>query len=163
MSLSTSIITRLQHQHETLQELIENFTEEQLKLRVIPDKWSVFEQIVHLTTYQSFHLLRIQKIEQENNPVFNRYIADADPLFLEGCKKSLKDLLAQLYEQRQTLIQHLTTLPGGTLNRCGRHPKFGLLSLTDWTDFFLLHEAHHLFSIFKLIKEWKASHAAIIN
>ena len=157
MALSISITTRLQHQHETLFELIEGLSEEQLKLRVIPDKWSVFEQIVHLTTYQPFHILRLQRIEKESDPVFNRYVADTDPAFLEGCKKSLKELVAQLNEQRNFINNHLLNMPATTLQRTGRHPKFGLLSVGEWTEFFLLHEAHHLFSIFKLVRELKGT------
>ena len=27
------------------------------------------------------------------------------------------------------------------------HPRFGLLTVVDWTEFFLLHEAHHLYTM----------------
>jgi hypothetical protein len=36
------------------------------------------------------------------------------------------------------------------LDRTGIHPKYGKLNIIDWTEFFLLHEAHHLFAIFQL-------------
>lgn len=48
MSLSSSIRTRLQFQHQTIDELINGYDEKQLELRVIPEKWSVFENVVHL-------------------------------------------------------------------------------------------------------------------
>ena len=156
MPLSASIITRLHHQHETLFELIEGSTEEELKQHIIPGKWSAFEQIVHLVTYQPVLLERLQKIQQEDSPVFGRYVADTDPVFLEGCKKSLKDLLEQLKEQRNEINVHLTTLSDIILVRSARHPKFGVLTIAGWAEFFLLHEAHHLFSIFKLVREAKA-------
>ena len=35
----------------------------------------------------------------------------------------------------------------------GHHPKYGALTLVEWTEFFLLHEAHHLFTLFKLLNE----------
>ena len=49
MPLSISLTDRLQHQHETILDLIEGFTEAQLKERVVPEKWSAFENIVHLS------------------------------------------------------------------------------------------------------------------
>lgn len=157
MPLSASILSRLQHQHETLLELIDDATEEELKQPVIPGKWSAFEQIVHLVTYQPVLLQRLQKIESEDSPVFGRYVADTDPAFREGCKKSLKELLTQLKEQRSQINNHLSTLSEQVLQRSARHPKFGTMTIIGWTEFFLLHEAHHLFSIFKLVREGRVS------
>jgi hypothetical protein len=36
------------------------------------------------------------------------------------------------------------------LDKTGHHPVFGEMNLIQWLNFFLLHEAHHLFTIFKL-------------
>src|SRR6266700_502836 len=79
MPLSTSILTRLEHQHETVHELTKGFSEEQLRQRVNPDKWSVFQQLAHLASYQPVFLHRMQQIEQQHQPAFERYVADNDP------------------------------------------------------------------------------------
>lgn len=34
--------------------------------------------------------------------------------------------------------------------RIGLHPVYGPMTLEGWTEFFLLHEAHHLFTILRL-------------
>jgi hypothetical protein len=68
MSLSASVCSRLQHQHETIQELLNGFSEEQLKQRIHNDKWSAFEQVAHVVTYQ------------QHTPAFDRYVANNDPL-----------------------------------------------------------------------------------
>lgn len=151
--LSQSVIVRLRHQHETLPELLEGFTEEALRLPVIPGKWSVFEQTAHLAAYQPAFYARLQRIEKENSPTFNRYVADNDPHFHDCVKKPLPWLLDHLQSQRGIINQYLLTLSGEALQRNGIHPKYGTMSVSGWTEFFLLHEAHHLFSIFMLARE----------
>lgn len=157
MPLSTSINSRLHYQHETIRELIKGLSEEQLKQKIIPGKWSVFEQIAHLAAYQPVFMQRIRKMGHEDGLSFERYVADDDPAFHESCKKTLKELLDDVDTQRFLIINHLTALSEQTLRCTGRHLKFGWLTIIEWTEFFLLHEAHHLFSIFMLTSEWRQS------
>ena len=152
MSLSASVCSRLQHQHETIHELLNGFSEEQLKQRIHKDKWSAFEQVVHLAVYQPVFMQRLQIIQQEDTPFFDRYVADNDPAFIAGCKRSLIELLNDLSAQRTGIVNHLMSLPDSSVSKTGRHPKYGVLTIAEWTEFFLLHEAHHLFSIFMLTR-----------
>jgi hypothetical protein len=152
MSLSASVCSRLQHQHETIYELIRGFSEEQLRQRLQPDKWSAFEQLAHLVSYQPVFMQRLRIIQQENEPAFNRYVADNDPAFIACCNRSLQDLLNDLSTQRSGITNYLMTLTNPAVRRTGLHPKYGSLTILEWTEFFLLHEAHHLFSIFMLTR-----------
>ena len=152
MSLSASVCSRLQHQHETIYDLLRGFSEEQLRQRLQNDKWSAFEQIAHLVSYQPVFMQRLQRITQETEPSFNRYVADNDPAFITCCKGSLKELLNDLSVQRAGITKYLMTLTEPAVSRTGRHPKYGSLTISEWTEFFLLHEAHHLFSIFMLTR-----------
>jgi uncharacterized damage-inducible protein DinB len=151
--LSQSIIVRLRHQHETLTELLEGCSEEALRRRAIPGKWSIFEQSAHLAAYQPTFYARLQQMESVNGPSFERYVADNDPHFQECCQKSLSELLDYLNKERAVISRHLLSLTEMDLQRSGRHPKYGLMDVGGWTEFFLLHEAHHLFSIFMLARE----------
>lgn len=159
MALSVSTTTRLQYQHESIQELIVGLSEKQLKDRVQPDKWSAFEQIVHLTAYQPVFLERLYKIVQEDQPSFDRYVADHDALFHESLQKPLSALLEELSLQRNIISKHLTGLSEAALSRTGRHPKYGLLAIPEWTGFFLLHEAHHLYHLFMFTRELRVQQA----
>jgi hypothetical protein len=158
MPLSVSIITRLQHQHETISELIGGLTEEQLKQRVDPAKWSAFENIVHLSAYQPVFADRIDRIEKETNPSFDRYIAEKDPLFPVYLEKSLGELIRVIAVDRSAIAGKFGGMGAETLSRTGLHPKFGLLNMRQWADFFLLHEAHHLFTIFQLVQELRKTY-----
>ena len=150
MPLSTITTIRLQYQHEVLQDLVRGFTEPQLRTRVIPEKWSAYEQMAHLTAYQPMFYNRLKRIEQEEQPEFEPYVADTDPLFLDCVQRPINEILEDFTTQRFILINHLVSLPDPVLRRTGMHKKYGPLSISEWTEMFLLHEAHHLFSIFQL-------------
>jgi hypothetical protein len=94
----------------------------------------------------------LKTIEKENDPLFERYVADNDPAFLAACGQPMPALLTDLQKQRSEIIDYLLAVPYDTLGKTGRHPKYGLLTMPEWTEFFLLHEAHHLFSIFMLTR-----------
>jgi DinB superfamily len=150
MPLSQSVLARFQYQHQTIDELIIGLNEEALKHRTKPDKWSAFENIVHLAAYQPVFIERVNLILKETEPLFERYVADNDPRFLQYLEKSLTELLKDISSDRQTIINTLNQANDQQLNRTGRHKAYGLITLAGWSDFFLLHEAHHLWTIFQL-------------
>ncbi|MEO6316804.1 MAG: DinB family protein [Chitinophagaceae bacterium] len=150
MPLSSSVLVRLKHQHETLNELIKGLSAEQLKETVNPGKWSAFQNMVHLAAYQPTFFTRLQVIAAHDNPLFERYVADNDPVFHQYMDYSLPAILDDINTQRFLINNYLTQLPETMLRRRGTHPVYGRFSSSQWADFFLLHEAHHLFTIFML-------------
>jgi uncharacterized damage-inducible protein DinB len=150
MPLPTSLTTRLEYQHKSLLDIIDGLSDEQIRRRVIVGKWSIFENIVHLATYQHAFIDRVGKILDEENPQFGRYVAEADPLFHDCCSKSTREVMQDLIATRRELIGKLLSLDEGQVERTGGHPLFGNMTITKWLNFFVLHEAHHLFTIFKL-------------
>ena len=150
MPLSASVTGRLNHQHELISIFIKDYSEEQLKQRVNPEKWSLFENIVHLAAYQPNFLQRAGRMLKNEKPQFAPYKADNDPLFHEYLNKSLKDLEADVYQKRGMIKVALESASEEQLQHWGEHAKYGKLSLVNWTEFFLLHEAHHLFTAFML-------------
>ena len=56
---------------------------------------------------------------------------------------------------RKQMAAEMTGFPPTDLVKTGTHPAFGQMTLMQWLNFFLLHEAHHLFTIFKLGAELK--------
>lgn len=53
----------------------------------------------------------------------------------------------------QNLNELIFTLSEKELDRTGVHKKYGDLNIVQWIEFFLLHEAHHLFTIFQLTND----------
>jgi uncharacterized damage-inducible protein DinB len=150
MHMPSSISTRLQYQHKSLLDLIEGLSDEQIRMQVNPGKWSIFENIVHLQTYQHCAIKRVRRILDEHNPSFERYTAEADPLFHDNCGKSTREIMQDLLTTRKEMSAGILPFTDNDLKKTGHHPVFGKMNLAQWLNFFLLHEAHHLFTIFKM-------------
>ncbi len=153
MPLSTSITTRLEYQHKSLIDIIEGLSDEQVRRPVIPGKWSIFENIVHLAIYEHVFIYRLQRIVNEENPQIERYSAEADPFFYDNCTKTTREIMQDLISTRRILIDKVHSLKEEEILRTGVHPVLGKMNIIFWLNFFLLHEAHHLFTIFKLVPE----------
>lgn len=155
MQLPSSISTRLQYQHKSLLDLIEGLTDEQIRRPVEPGKWSIFETIVHLTTYQHNFNARIRQILDGNDPKFERYTAEADPMFHDNCGKSSREIMQDLLATRKDMSAEIVNFHPSDYVKTGSHPAYGKMNIIQWLNFFLLHEAHHLFTIFKLAASFK--------
>jgi hypothetical protein len=151
MPLPSSITTRLQYQHKSILDLIDGLTDDQVRRQVIAGKWSIFENIVHLQTYQHVFIYRVKEMLEGNNPSFDRYTAEADPFFPDNCAKSTREVMQDLITLRKDIAAEINNLPEEELNKTGKHPAYGEMNLLLWLHFFLLHEAHHLLTIFKLV------------
>jgi hypothetical protein len=119
-------------------------------MKVVAGKWSIFENVVHLQTYQHVMIERIRRILEEPNPSFARYVADTDPLFIENCNKSSREIIQDLLTTRKEMAAGILSFAESDLDKTGMHPIFGKMQVVQWLNFFLLHEAHHLFTILKL-------------
>lgn len=152
MSLPQTTLNRLKTQHEVIEVLISGLGEDELLSRPIPDKWSIHENIAHLTCYQLRVINRTRKILEEENPAFPAYIPEEDPEFPKFLALTTDQLLTHLKEKRTEIVKLISNLAEKELSGTGTHGKFRKMNLIEWTEFFLLHEAHHQHTIFKLVR-----------
>lgn len=155
MQIPSSVSTRLQYQHKSLVDMIDGLSDEQVRRHINPGKWSIFENIVHLQTYQHTFITRIKQILEGNNPTFPRYTAEGDPAFEENCTKTSREIMQDMITTRKQMTAEILLFRESDYTKIGTHPLYGQLNLVQWLHFFLLHEAHHLFTIFKLAAELK--------
>lgn len=155
MQLPSSLATRLQYQHKTLVDLIDGLTEEDTRRQLVAGKWSIFENIVHLQTYQHAFISRVRNLLAGDNPVFERYTAESDPLFLDNCHRSFREIMQDFIDMRREIISLILSLTEADFMKTASHSVYGRQNLLQWLNFFLLHEAHHLYTIFKLSSELK--------
>ncbi|WP_128544206.1 DinB family protein [Larkinella soli] len=148
--MNPSLLLRLRHQPVALDTLLAGLTEAQVRSRPQPEKWSILENIAHLGRYHLVFLERMETILKENRPAFDRYVADTDPGFGEWRTKPTERLLAEYRETRAAVLDFLAGLTVDQLRKTGVHPVYGPMSVEGWAEFFLLHEAHHYFTILKL-------------
>lgn len=155
MQLSSAISTRLHYQHKVLVEVLDGLSDEQIRRQLIPGKWSIFENVVHLQAFQHKFIERVQQILKNEEPVFDRYTAEGDPLFLDNCHKSTREVMQDLLTTRKEMTAEIVSFKETDFDKRGTHIVYGKMNLHQWLNFFLLHEAHHLFIIFKLAAEIK--------
>ncbi|HEV3412298.1 MAG TPA: DinB family protein [Puia sp.] len=151
MPISSSIAARLQLQHLTIRELSAGLPDNLLRQPVNPGKWSAHANIAHLAAYQPVFIDRLQRISHEASPAFGRYLAEEDPLFPGYLDRSTTSLLEQIDSDRSRILSYLQDGAEALLAKTATHPRFGLLTTTDWIEFFLLHEAHHLYTLYALV------------
>ena len=148
--LYSALVCRLKTQHLAVAELVKNIDEQRLNQHPEPGKWSIKDNIAHLVSYQPVFIGRVHQMLKGDTPAFNAYRADNEPDFIEAQGWPLTDLLNKLNGNRRQILELITNLPDDQLSLKGTHPKYGTMMITEWTEFFLLHEAHHLFTMFRL-------------
>jgi uncharacterized damage-inducible protein DinB len=152
MEIYPSIKDRLNSQHLAIKELIKNLDEDFINKRPEPGKWSIQENLVHIVSYHQVFLTRLDKIFKSDNPYFDRYTSEGDTNF-DIMKKLLPvELLNHLEEERKKVTDIIFKLNKSELQKSGTHQKFGVMNVLEWIEFFLLHEAHHIYTIFKISK-----------
>ena len=146
----SSLTERLKNQHKTIASIIIKLNNSQLQYHPSPGKWNIHENIAHRAKYQPVFIDRIRKILTNDEPAFEVYKADDDDEFEIYCAFTTYELLKKISSDREVIFHLITHLPIDKLDRIGTHPKYGKLTISEWTEFFLLHEAHHLLTIFQL-------------
>lgn len=150
MKIYDSLYQRLQTQYKALIPIIDHVSDEKLLTNPAPGKWSIHDQIAHLARYQVIFIDRMQQIQDTPGVQFGAYKGDEDSEFPAYQLTSLNDLLRSYEVNRAKILALLSGLSDEELALTGVHPRYGTLNITQWAEFFVLHEAHHLFSIFQL-------------
>ena len=153
MGLYKSLYNRLENQHEAIEHMVTGQDPDRLNFHPEADKWSIHDNIAHLAKYQPLFVGRINTILNEDNPFFGPYKAENDPDFETWRNYDTQHLLKILTADRVMIFDLITDLPVEKLNRIGIHGKYGSLTMIQWAEFFLLHEAHHIFTIFRLAND----------
>lgn len=149
-SVDESIRCRLQTQLTALSRLVEGVPAEQIARRSPGNKWSAAENIAHLAHYQDVFIDgRLRRMLAEDRPRFGRYRAEDDPTWPASAAQSYEATLERLTRRRAELNALVESLSSDALARTGVHPLLGDASVMLWLEFFLLHEAHHLYVILR--------------
>jgi len=145
MPLSESLTVRLLMQLESLKLVLGNATPEALRTRPRSGKWSAHENLAHLVQHHHATIARIRRILAEDRPELPRYSAEKDPDWPTLAAENTEEVLRKLLAARQDMLALTAGLSSEQASRIGVHPAFGPMTLAEWLDFFLIHEAHHLY------------------
>jgi hypothetical protein len=120
--------------------------------RPAPGKWSAREQLAHLARHHEVTGERLRRILAEPEPALPRYRAEDDPEWPRWASLPLGTITERLAALRAELVATVAAIPPGDLERRGVHPVLGAMPIPLWLEFFLLHEAHHLFVTMQLLR-----------
>ena len=149
------LVYKLMSQHLEIDELVSDLEHKELMVN-INNKWSVFQHVAHLGRYQEIFKERLETILQGSSPFFDRYVSEKDTNFFKWCESETLANIEKLNKERTSLVNSVLTLPKSKLECLGEHPTFGKMPLIEWVKFFLYHESHHLYQIFRLKNQIKA-------
>jgi hypothetical protein len=147
--LSPSSAARLSTQLECLPALLDGAAPGALEGRTRSGKWSVQENLAHLARHHAVVLERVRRTLAEDRPQLPRYAAEADAEWPAWAALSLGEVRARLKDLRAELVTLVEGLTDAQLARTAVHPTLGEMTLSLWLEFFLLHEAHHLYIVMK--------------
>jgi uncharacterized damage-inducible protein DinB len=154
---SHSVHARLETQLEALGVVLARATPALLDWRPASGDWSARENLAHLARHCTVFLQRLERIVHEDNPRLGRYRAEDDPDWPQWSALPGDEVLRRLTDARQRLIAWVAALSSDQMERSGLHPSFGAMTILQWLEFFLLHEAHHLYTAMSRIAEAKRS------
>jgi hypothetical protein len=155
--LTQSTLLRLETQLEVIPLLLSGATSEAIMARPVSGQWSAHENLAHLARHHEVFLERLHRILGESEPQLGQYRAEEDLAWPEWSSLSIEEVVFRLKGLRGEIISLAKGLSQAEARRVGIHPLFGEMSLALWVEFFLLHEAHHLYVVMTRLGEAKRS------
>jgi uncharacterized damage-inducible protein DinB len=144
---------RLRDQLTTLEAFFSQTGPEAWQRKPASGKWSALENLAHLGRYHEIFLDRVRRILNEDRPHFARYRAEDDEEWRSWSSLQARVVQSRIRELRSEVIGLVSALTEAQLKRTGFHPILGEMTILQWLEFFLLHEAHHLYAILFRLKE----------
>jgi len=140
MALPEFLAGRLATQLESVGLVLKNATPAK---RPKSGEWSAHENLAHLVQHHNATLGRVRRILAEDRPPLPSYRAETDLEWPALVDESTEGVVRKLLAARQEMIALTTDL--SPEQRVDIHAAFGPMTLAQWLDFFLIHEAHHLY------------------
>jgi hypothetical protein len=135
-----------------IEAIVEHLSEEQLKTRCEPGKWSILEVVCHLTDFEIVYADRIKRILAEDNPTLFGGDPDDFAKTLAYHDRNLKTELVLIEAIRAHVAEILKTLSSDQWEFTGTHSVDGPISIVELVERITNHIPHHL----KFVEEKKA-------
>ncbi|HEU4386630.1 MAG TPA: DinB family protein [Blastocatellia bacterium] len=145
--LPQSSLLRLERQIDVVPLLLRGAGPQAMMARTASGEWSPHEHLAHLARHHAIFLERLHRIMGEDAPELARYRAEEDSSWGEWSSLTTDEVTGRLNSLRGEIVRFIKGLSEAETNRVGIHPLFGRMDLTHWIEFFLLHEAHHLYKL----------------
>ncbi len=127
-----------------LKDAVKDVTNEQLKARPVPGKWSILEVVCHLADFEPVYVDRMKRVIAQDRPLL---MGADEKLFaakLAYHDRDLNEELRLIELTRNAFARILRTLPAEAFERVGVHSERGLKSLRELLEIINYHIPHHL-------------------
>jgi hypothetical protein len=148
-----SLLGRLGSQLDALGPILGGADEAELTARPAPGRWSAHENLAHMGAVQEALFRRLERIVGETRPELRRYRAEEDPEWPAWAALSPAQALERLRRRRGDLVARVAAMVPEEAGRTGVHSRYGEMDVTAWIEFFLVHEAHHLYVVMQRLAE----------
>lgn len=153
-------LNRLARGPKLLREAVADASERELAFpEPKPGGWTPFQVAAHLMDTEVVYSMRFRKLLAEDNPVLPAFDQERWAAALQY-GRSLADILHTYELLRKQNLGLLQAAPEGALDRTGRHPEYGTLSLRDHLLHIADHDAKHAAQIRRIREAWGRSATA---
>ena len=137
-----------------LRGLMAELTEEDVRWKPAPDRFSVGEVLAHLSHSEGYcYRARLDRFMNEENPEFE---SDDAQFHLDLYRNAdPEDSFDHFEEQRETNVEFLRDLPGNAGARKAVHRKVGPITLEQMLHEWALHDLGHVRQIAELVRARK--------
>lgn len=151
--LDTALSSRLTHQLASFLAWIASADPRDLAWTPPSGKWSALLNLAHIGRHHEVMRERLDRVLAEDNPSFPRYRETDDAGWSAWEALPAEETLRRLRERRDGFVSWLNGLSPDQWRRTGTHAKFGTMQVSHWLEFFLVHEAHHLYVALQRLAE----------
>ena len=116
-------------------------------------KWPARQHLAHVARMHEIYAGRIEAILSKDVPALAPYRAESDPEWPSWSALTARQIFERARPLRARLVDLVRPLSDLDLARVGEHGRLGPLPLSLWLEFFLAHESHHLYQVFRLVRE----------
>ena len=127
-----------------LRDAVAGMTDEQLKARPVPGRWSTLEVVCHLADSDGVYAERMKRVIVEDEPTLRSMDPDGWLLRLTYHQRNVEEELRLIEVSRSQMGRILRSLSPADFQRQGRHSDDGPLSLENLLERVTNHIPHHL-------------------
>ena len=151
------ILSRLQETPKLLVALLRGMSDEALRRKPAPEKWSMLEIACHLRDVEEFFVERYGKIANHDRPQLRMINQDELAAKLRYNEEDLALVLKQFQGLRAESVAILGALAAQSWQRVGVHSKRGDVSIAWTAEHQVEHDANHLGQIRALREQFAGS------
>jgi uncharacterized damage-inducible protein DinB len=146
--------------YEMLRRAIEGLSEEELRFKPAPGKWSIHEILVHLADAEVVGVHRLKKVLAEEEPLLTSYDQDAWASSLHYDQVDREQYLQLFKWLRDSMQPVLANLSPEQSERVGVHDEAGRLTFKQLLERYVNHVRDHLGQIERVKAAYRDSRAS---